>query len=476
MYKEIARTDFMLRPYQQEAKASIFAAWDECDHVLFQMPTGTGKTRLFTSMISDIKAWSIRRQLDVKVLIIAHRVELIEQISENLERYKVAHGIIAAGKQRNLRPQVQVASIQTITHRMNLDVAQSLSVDFVIIDEAHHSSANSYRKLWDLYPNAKILGVTATPWRMNHLGFGMVYNRLIVSKPIKFFIQEGWLAPYKYYSIKNDSQIRNDISNIDDFDIEGDYKVAALERVMDNSTIRASLLGSYLKFAKGKKGIIYSVSRKHSDHICEEYRTAGINIVRIDSKTSREERRMSVQRFREGMIDIIVNVDIFSEGFDCPDIEFIQLARPTKSLVKYLQQVGRGLRATKGKSKCIILDNVGAHLEFGLPDAEHDWDEEFAGEPKHRAKGRSPKSACPSETNVRNFKEGDEELELIEDLNSPENDGSNDVSAFLWKEEDDSLLKMLYTERNCPVEIISSVFRIDVELVNRRLEELGLKQ
>lgn len=257
MYKEIVRTDNSLRPYQQDAKAEIFSAWDECNHVLFQMPTGTGKTRLFTSIISDIKAWGILNLKETKVLIIAHRIELIEQISESLDRYNVAHGVIAGGKERNLRPQVQIASIQTITHRTNMDVANSLSVDFVIIDEAHHSTANSYKKLWNLYPNAKILGVTATPWRMNHLGFTSIYDRLIVSKPIKGFINEGWLAPYTYYSIKNDSRIRHDIANINDFDIEGDYKISALENVMDRGSIRANLLDSYLKLAKGKKGIIY---------------------------------------------------------------------------------------------------------------------------------------------------------------------------------------------------------------------------
>ena len=135
MYKDIVRNDKTLRPYQQEAKEKIFATWDECDNVMFQMPTGTGKTRLFTSIISDIKAWGIVSQHSPRILIIAHRVELIEQISESLDKYKVPHGIIAGGKQRNLVPNVQVASIQTITHRTNVNVAENLGVDCIIIDE-----------------------------------------------------------------------------------------------------------------------------------------------------------------------------------------------------------------------------------------------------------------------------------------------------------------------------------------------------
>lgn len=472
MYKEIARVDKNLRPYQQEAKESIFASWDECDNVMFQMPTGTGKTRLFTSIISDIKTWGILSNHDVKVLIIAHRVELIEQISESLDKYKVSHGIIAGGRERNLLPQVQVASIQTITHRTNIEVATAFGANFIIIDEAHHSSAKSYRKLWDLYPLAKKLGVTATPWRMNHLGFKSVYDKIIVSKPIKEFIEEGWLAPYNYYSIKDSSSIRHNIDSISEFDIEGDYKISALERVMDKQSIHANLLDSYLRLAKGKKGIIYSISRKHSDHICTQYREAGINIVRIDSETPREERRLYVQRFKAGLIDIIVNVDIFSEGFDCPDIEFIQLARPTKSLVKYLQQVGRGLRPIAGKAKCVILDNVGAHIEFSLPDSDRDWNVEFEGVTKSRKKRNVASERTQSEFQEKTFDEGSDDLILIESVDNVSN--SPESPKFIWREEDDVLLETLYKLRHCSTNIIASVFSLNEEEIILRLKELNL--
>ena len=473
MYKSISKVDRSLRPYQQLAKENIFSAWDECDNVMFQMPTGTGKTRLFTSIISDIKTWGILNSVEVKILIVAHRIELIEQISESLGHYKVSHGIIAGGKPRDLRYPVQVASIQTITHRNNLDVARSLNVNFIIIDEAHHSVANSYKKLWDMYSEAKKLGVTATPWRMNHLGFIKVFDKLIVSASIKQFIKEGWLAPYCYYSVKDNSSICRDINDIEEFDSEGDYKISALERVMDNSSIRANLLHSYLTLAKGKKGIIYSVSRKHSDHICAEYRKAGINIVRIDSETPRDERRLYVQRFKKGLIDIIVNVDIFSEGFDCPDIEFIQLARPTKSLVKYLQQVGRGLRPTAQKSKCIILDNVGAHIEFDLPDADRAWETEFVGELlQERRKGASA-TRDTSSAIERAFDEGSDELCLIEDIiGIPNAETLNE--SFKWLDKDDELLKTLYIERQCPIDVIAVVFKQDEGSVRKRIQELNL--
>ncbi len=470
-YKDISRTDNSLRPYQQEAKERIFSAWDECDGVMFQMPTGTGKTRLFSSIISDIKIWGVQNGEDVKILIIAHRIELIDQISENLERYKVSHGIIAGGKPRNLRYPVQVASVQTITHRNNLDVASDLNVNYIIVDEAHHCVANSYKKLWNLYPNAKKLGVTATPWRMNNGGFESVFDKIIISQPIQRFIDAGWLAPYDYYSVGLNSEVQREIDSITEFDVEGDYKISALEKKIDTSRIRAQLLESYLKYAKGKKGIIYSISRKHSEHICQEYREAGINIVRIDSKTPKDERKLYVDRFRRGQIDIIVNVDIFSEGFDCPDIEFIQLARPTKSLVKYLQQVGRGLRPTEGKTICLILDNVGLHFQFGLPNSERNWEECFVGNPNIPIRRNSAGHSVMSEQRERNYSEGTDEMQLIVASKCVEEENKKQ-----WSEKDLSLLKTLYEEKQCPTDILAAVFKRSEEEVKQKLSTLTLKK
>ena len=464
MYTEICRKDRTLRPYQQDAKEQIFAAWDECDSVMFQMPTGTGKTRLFTSIIGDISTWSVLQSINTKILIIAHRVELIEQISESLDKYKISHGIIAGGKERKLTRPIQVASIQTITHHTNRDIIRDLNISFVIIDEAHHSMANSYKQLWEMFPNAKRLGVTATPWRMNHRGFRELYDKLIVSKPIEEFIKEGWLAPYDYFSIKESSSLNTDIKNIDQFDIEGDYKTAALETVVDTSRIRAQLLDSYLKYAKGKKGIIYSISRKHSDHICNEFKLAGVNIVRIDSLTPRDERRLYVKRFRSGLIDIIVNVDIFSEGFDCPDIEFIQLARPTKSLVKYIQQVGRGLRPTANKTRCLILDNVGLHLAFGLPDADQDWEKYFEGEVPYPSGNDGSGCANTQITNTPepSFEEGNDEMCLIV--------SKEEVS---WSERDNELLKTLYFDKHCSVAVLSEVFKMKEEQILEKISTIS---
>jgi len=412
-----------LRDYQQLAKEDIFDKWNLIDNILYQMPTGTGKTRLFTSIIRDINIWGLRHNINFRILIIAHRSELIEQSSRSLDKYRIKHGVLAGTMKdkRDLTQAIQVASIQTITHPANQCMIEDLKFDFIIIDEAHHAVASSYQKLWEFCPDAKKLGVTATPWRMNNSGFAQIFDAYIPSMSIKEFIQKGWLATYQYYSIPISSELIKSIDSIREFDIEGDYKNSALAEVCDTLKIRAQLYDSYAKNALGKKGIIYSISREHSEHICSQYQSHGVLIENIDSKTPAKVREAVINAFKNGEIDIIVNVDIFSEGFDCPDIEFIQLARPTKSLVKYIQQVGRGLRKN-GDKRCIILDNVGMYSSFGLPDEERDWELYFYGESKEYS---SSKRYSRNNGNIREYveidlSEGDDEMILIQDLEIPQ--------------------------------------------------------
>lgn len=421
-YNEFCQKDITLRDYQQLAKEEIFSKWNCVDNILYQMPTGTGKTRLFTSIIRDISIWGLRHNINYRILIIAHRSELIEQSSRSLDKYRIKHGVLSGTMKdkRDLTQAIQVASIQTITHPANQCMIDDLKFDFIIIDEAHHAVANSYQKLWEYCPDAKKLGVTATPWRMNNSGFAQIFDAYIPSMSIKDFIQKGWLATYQYYSIPTSSDLVKSIESIREFDIEGDYKNSALVEVCDTSKIRAQLYDSYEKNVVGKKGIIYSISREHSEHICLQYRNRGVAIENIDSKTPAKVREKVIQAFRNGEIDIIVNVDIFSEGFDCPDIEFIQLARPTKSLVKYIQQVGRGLRKN-GDKKCIILDNVGMYSRFGLPDEERDWESFFYGKEKETTstKGYSRNNGSLREYVETDLSEGNEEMILIQDLEIP---------------------------------------------------------
>lgn len=249
----------------------------------------------------------------------------------------------------------------------------------IVIDEAHHALAETYKELWLRYPEAKKLGMTATPCRLNRKGFTDLFEVLITSDSIAEFIKEGWLSPFDYVSIHPDSEDQRMIDGLEKRGTDGDFQVKEMDAVLNRRPSIERLYESVRQYANGKKGIVYAVSISHARNIAEYYNNKGVNAVAIDSKTPAKLRKQLVEDFRLGKIQVLVNVDVFSEGFDCPDVEFVQMARPTLSLAKYLQQVGRGLRKTDGKETCMLIDNVGLYRLFGLPTAYRDWQAMFEG-------------------------------------------------------------------------------------------------
>lgn len=369
--------DNTLRDYQKENKLKIYKAWNEGKSVMLQMPTGTGKTRLFVSIINDLFHFSRENRKAVRVLILVHRTELIDQIDNELGfKYGLAHGIIQSGDRERKHYPFQLASVQTLSRR--LDKWSDKEFDFIIVDEAHHVKADSYLKIIKTFPNARVLGVTATPVRLNGQGFTDVFQELIVSPSVKHFIDEGYLSKYEYYSVAHSSFIQKEIDGIKKFN-QGDYAESELVRVCDNDRIRAEVVKAYLDFANGKKGIVYTINKIHNKNLCEQFKANGIKAVVIDSDTPRDYREQCIEQFKRGEYQIICNVNLFTEGFDCPNIEFIQLARPTKSLALYLQQVGRGLRVSENKEKTIFIDNVGLYNRFGFPASKRMWRHHFEG-------------------------------------------------------------------------------------------------
>lgn len=405
-----------LRPYQQEMKEELYSLWDKLDDIMIQMPTGTGKTVVFTSVVRDIKRWCSIHSPESKILVVAHRKELITQASNKLKG--VPHGIIMSGTKPEMWHMVQVASIQTFMSRRNYEAMRRYRFDFIIIDEAHHCIASSYQKLWEMYPNSKKLGVTATPWRMNHGGFRSLFSEIVLSKPIEWFINEHYLSNYDYVSIRRNSEIQYAVNSINRYGVDGDYLESELSNVFDCTHIRAELYRSYKKFADGKKGIIYAIDRRHAVNIQELYASHGVSIKMIDGTTSADERQSIIDDFKNGTVRVIVNVNIFSEGFDCPDIEFIQLARPTRSLTMYLQQVGRGLRISDGKEKSIILDNVGLYNRFGTPMANRHWRHHFNGYETRGEDGWNDGGLLNKDIDIYHrepdYSEGNEDMEVVE--------------------------------------------------------------
>ena len=366
--------DARLRPYQQDVKDKIFTLWKSEKNVMLQMPTGAGKTILFSSVINDII-----KVPDSKILIIAHRKELLDQISSHLSKYNIEHGIISSTRKRSLEKNVQVASIQTLTHKNNEEITKSFVPNFIVIDEAHHTLAKTYDQLWKLYPLSWKLGVTATPCRINGAPFTNHFSELISSLSVKELIEKGFLSDYTFYTENPDSDLSKAILSIKKKSSTGDYRIDDLLQNLNVERHVKKLVLSYSTYANGLKGIVYCISIEHAHNICEAYKNIGVVAEYIDSKTPKTEREQIVQDFKDGKIQVLVNVDIFSEGFDCPDVEFIQMARPTWSLSKYMQQVGRGLRTSLGKDKTIILDNAGMYARFGLPSETRLWNATFAG-------------------------------------------------------------------------------------------------
>ncbi|MCI6338835.1 MAG: DEAD/DEAH box helicase, partial [Prevotella sp.] len=354
---------------------------------------------------------------DIHILVVAHRMELLDQISATLSRFGIAHGFIQGAREQHLWKRVQVASIMSLLTERNYYNTLRLKFDYIIVDEAHHSLADTYIKLFELFPEAKKLGVTATPWRLNHESFLSLYQTLIVSPQISWFISNNLLADFDYVSIKPDSDIQRLVDRSEVADT-GDFVNADLDNTFNNQRIRSKVYESYKRFADGRKGIIYAINKLHASKIAELYCSHGINAVAIDCDTPKDERQELISRFKTGEITVLVNVEIFTEGFDCPDVSFIQLARPTKSLALYLQQVGRGLRMVEGKEKTIIIDNVGLYNYFGLPDANRKWQYHFKGhdDVEHSSSRRKDTLALRDEEyefDESRLAEDDEEMMIV---------------------------------------------------------------
>ena len=396
----------MLRDYQIEICEKVNEAFEAHRSVMMQMPTGTGKTVVLASLVKQY----LNRDADCSVLIVAHRIELIEQTGAFLSHFGIDYGVIAGGKWPTAFKRVMVASVQTLSKNLDIDLDPSL----VVIDEAHHALAKTYQMLWTAWPEAKFLGLTATPYRMSGDGFTNLFEVLVDSWSVKQFIADGWLSPYDYYSIRPDSEEQQEIDSLKKRGADGDFQMKELREKLDVRPSIERLFESFERFAFDKKGIIYAIDITHAEHIAEYYRLQGVNAVAISSKTPTAERQRllalfksnnlnrefdtndnggNTNNFNDGAvrhctsyehdsaspIQILVSVDLFSEGFDCPDVEFIQMARPTLSLAKYLQMVGRGLRPCKGKQCCTIIDNVGLYRTFGLPSVDRDWGAFFLG-------------------------------------------------------------------------------------------------
>ena len=526
--------EIKLFDYQEDMKERIEKALRLHRSVMAQMPTGTGKTVLLASVVESF----LREHSNCNVWIVAHRRELVSQIRETIERvFSKTHPSSLTIKEdfsnhpvnsSKITPSLFTLKEGSTSHpgpltlrgeggnrptrcseplRSKVGGPSKVSPDclsasafnvpikavsiqwlskhydeieeepgMIVIDEAHHALAKTYKGMWDRFPKAKFLGLTATPCRLNGKGFTDLFDVLVQSWSVPEFISKGRLATYDFVSIKSDGVTQRLIDSLQKRGADGDYQNKEMDMLLNKKPSIERLYQSLEEFGKDRKGIVYAINISHANAIAEFYREHGIAAVAIDSKTPASERRMLIERFKasslsfskitpslftlkegstshpdpltlrgeggnrptrcseplrskvggpskvspdcagwdrltdtclragdglgatclraaDGLapIQVLVNVDIFSEGFDCPDVEFVQLARPTLSLAKYLQMVGRGLRVAKGKKNCVIIDNVGLYRVFGLPSQVWNWNAMFEGKLKIGKRKETPK-------------------------------------------------------------------------------------
>jgi DNA repair protein RadD len=366
------------RPYQRDViervNAEIVAGRR---HILLVAPTGSGKTVIAAAFIAD----AVRRSR--RVLFLAHRRELINQASRKLHAAGVDAGIILPGHPMRLTEPVQVASIASLRARAISSSSIDMPIaDIVVVDEAHHARARTYRRILQEYPRAVVVGLTATPCRGDGRGLGNVFDVLVECPDVGELTAAGWLVRPRIYA-----PTRPDLDGIRIR--QGDYDEGQLAERMDRPQLVGDIVVHWHRHAERRSTIVYATSVAHSVHLRDEFRRSGVLAEHIDGSTPTEERDSILVRLARGEVEIVCNCLVLTEGFDAPDVGCLVLARPTKSLGLYRQMIGRGLRSAPGKTDCIILDHAGAVFQHGFPDDPIRWtlhEDRRAENPAHAAR------------------------------------------------------------------------------------------
>ena len=345
-----------LRPYQQQAIASVRIAVRQYNRVLLVMPTGSGKTVVFSEIT---RMASERKNV---VLILVHRRELINQASDKLSKAGVDHGIIAAGFPTK-QSLVQVASVQTLVRRLD---TLHFKPRVIIIDEAHHAVAGSWEKIISHWDNAKIIGVTATPSRLDGRGLSSHFEALVEGPSVEQLVKHGYLSPHKVFA----PPVLADLSSVKTRG--GDYANDQLSEAMDRPSITGDAVHHYRLLADGLPAIAFCCNIKHATSVCESFKAAGYRARLVTGSMSAEERDDAISGLADGRTQVLCSVDVVSEGTDVPAVSAAILLRPTQSEALYLQQVGRILRPQPGKI-AIVLDHVGSTLKHGFVDDLRAW-------------------------------------------------------------------------------------------------------
>lgn len=346
---------FVLRPYQEQAVSNVIAAIKRgVRRIIIRAGTGAGKTVIASRIIHGSQAKGKR------VLFLAHRAELIFQCSQKLADMDVHHGIIMGTYPQSVTARVHIASVSTLVNRQYPDP------DIIIIDECHHARAGSYEKIIARYPKALLIGLTATPARLDGKGLGTLFDEIVDVSSYTDLIEAGYLVPFRIFEPTN-----IDFSGVKT--VAGDFNKKQAHERLAKSKIYGDILEHWQRLAADRSTILFAASVEDSKRLVDSFTAAGVVACHVDGTTKAEERKKSFDGFRSGKIQVLCNVGIATEGTDLPVASCIVLANPTKSLVLHHQMVGRGLRINPGKQDCLILDHVGNHGRLGWIDDEILW-------------------------------------------------------------------------------------------------------
>jgi DNA repair protein RadD len=346
----------ILRNYQERGVEDIRAAFRRGrKSIAYVAPTGSGKTVLMTYIARGAMSKSNR------IMIVVHRQELIRQTSRALEEMGVPHSFITADRQAWPETPVQLAMIQTLCNRTNVVPPQLL-----MIDEYHHGVSESYLQTIARFPEAKILGLTATPQRLDGKGLGSICEELILGPTVQELIDRNFLSRPVYYAPPTDL----DMSGVRK--TAGDFNRRQTEERVDRPKITGSAVEHYLKICPGVPAVAFCATVKHAEHVRDQFNAAGIASASIDGTLDDDTRIDRVAALSEGRIKVLTSVDVISEGFDLPICACAILLRPTESLALHLQQVGRILRPVEGKV-ATVLDHVGNCMRHGLAEEPREW-------------------------------------------------------------------------------------------------------
>lgn len=368
----------ILRDYQNTGVAEIRAAYGrKVRRVLFVLPTGGGKTVTFSYIASEAAKKGKR------IIIVAHRREIVEQISRSLAEMGVRHSLIVPQRPITEAP-VMVGMVQTLAKRLH----RVCQPDLLVIDEAHHSITGTYKRVTDHWPKTMLLGVSATPERLDGRGLKDAFDEMITGPSMRWLIENGYLAGYDYFAPTS----KVDLSRVRTRG--GDFAVGDLAEVMDKSVITGDAVEHYRDLLNGRPAVAFCVSVRHAEHVAEQFMQAGFRAASVDGSMTPDARRQLLVDLAEGRLNVLTSCELISEGVDVPVCAGAILLRPTKSVALYLQQIGRALRKKPDGSRAVILDHVGNVHRFGMPDTEREWTLE--GRKKRAAAQAESLTTCPT--------------------------------------------------------------------------------